>query len=107
MSGGGREQGGLDLRSPVRISDFVLAPPTVFADRWQSGGDSDASISRHMAMPAYRPGGGSRSSTTCQRCRGRPLLDVQNLYPILVSVKKYKDFASVLCLHFASQFMHS
>ena len=37
MSGGGREQGGLDLRSPVRISDFVLAPPTVFADRWQSG----------------------------------------------------------------------
>ena len=50
---------------------WLLAPPTVFADRWQSGGDSEASISRHMAMPAYRPGGGSRSSTTCQRCRGR------------------------------------
>ena len=25
MSGGRREQGGLDLRSPVRISDFVVA----------------------------------------------------------------------------------
>ena len=62
VPGGGRGGGGttlgLDLHSPVRISDFVVAAPTVFADRWLGGGDCDAPISRHMAMAAYRPGGG-------------------------------------------------
>ena len=42
VSGGGRGGGGttlgLDLHSPVRISDFVVAAPTVFADRWLRGG---------------------------------------------------------------------
>ena len=41
VPGGGRGGGGttlgLDLHSPVRISDFVVAAPTVFADRWLGG----------------------------------------------------------------------
>ena len=37
---GGGTTLGLDLHSPVRISDFVVAAPTVFADRWLREGET-------------------------------------------------------------------